>query len=83
MSNGTPFKFKTGGGGTVIDPDCVLSAIEALEETYGDRLDWDDLLEYFDERASIAEFEGQMKRAEAEALAAEEVKKLIDRRAGK
>ncbi len=80
MSNGTPFKFKTGGGGTVIDPDGALSDIEALEETYGDRLDWDDLREYFEERAGILEFEGKLERAEAERIAADSVRAIVEAR---
>lgn len=80
MSSGIQFKFIGGGGGTVIDPDGALSAIEALQETYGDRLDWDDLQEYFEERAGIAEFEGKLKRAEAEKLAADAVRRIVEER---
>lgn len=80
MSNGIPFKFKTGGGGTVIDPDGVLSAIEALHETYGDRLDWHDLLEAFEERAGIAEFDGNETRQAAELIAADAVRKIVEAR---
>lgn len=57
--------------------------MHALYETYSDRLDWHDLLEAFEERAGIAEFEGNETRQAAELIAAEAVKKIIKRRDGK
>ena len=80
MSNGYAFKLQTGGGGTVIDPDGPVSAVQALHETYGDRLDWDDLLEQFEERSGILEFEGKLERAEAERIAADAVLAIVEAR---
>ena len=80
MSNGIQFKLQAGGGGTVIDPDGPSSAVKALHETYGDRLDWDDLLEHFEERAGILEFEGKLERAEAERIAADSVRAIVESR---
>lgn len=80
MSNGVAFKLIGAPGGTVIDPDGPVSAVKVLFDTYGDRLDWDDLLEAFEERAGIAEFEGSMSRAEAETLATEAVKRIVEAR---
>jgi len=34
------FRLKTGKGGTIIDPDGMLSAIYALHLTYRDGVDW-------------------------------------------
>lgn len=79
MSNDVQFQL-VGGGGTIIDTDGPVSAVQALQETYGDRLDWDDLLEQFEERAGILEFEGKLERAEAETLAAEAVKRIVEAR---
>lgn len=73
------FSLVSGGGGVVIDPGGQVSAVQALQETFGDRLDWHDLLEAFEERAGIAEFEGDMSRAEAERLAADAVKRIVER----
>jgi len=80
MSNGLQFKLVGNSGGTVIDPDGPVSAVNVLRETYGERVDWDDLLECFEERAGIAEFEGNMARHEAEQLAADAVRRLIETR---
>lgn len=80
MSNSVQFRLIGAPGGTVIDPDGPVSAVKVLFDTYGDRLDWDDLLEAFEERAGIAEFEGNMSRAEAEAIAAEAVKRIVEAR---
>ena len=80
MSNGLQFKLVGNSGGTVIDPDGPVSAVNVLRETYGERVDWDDLLECFEERAGIAEFEGNMNRAEAERVAAEAVKRIVEAR---
>ena len=74
------FKLIGAPGGTLIDPAGPVSAVEVLRQTYGDRLDWDDLLEAFEERAGIAEFEGKMDRAEAEAIAAESVRRIVEGR---
>ena len=83
MSNGIQYQIIGGSGGVIIDPSGSSSAVHALQETYGDRLDWDDLLESFEERAGIAEFEGNKTRQAAELIAAEAVKKIIKRRDGK
>lgn len=80
MSNAVQFQLVGGGGGTIIDTEVPVSAVYALQESFGDRLDWDDLLEAFEERAGIAEFEGDMSRAEAEAIAAEAVKRIVEAR---
>lgn len=47
MSNAVQFQLVGGGGGggTIIDTEGPVSSVYALQETYGDRLDWDDLLE--------------------------------------
>lgn len=78
MSNGIKFKLVGGSGGVIIDPDGPVSAVDALRETHGDRLDWHDLLIEFEERAGIAEFDGNMSRAEAEKQAADHVKSIIE-----
>ena len=80
MSNSVQFRLIGAPGGTVIDPDVPASAVKVLFDTYGDRLDWDDLQEAFEERAGIAEFEGGMSRAEAETLSAEAVKRIVEAR---
>ena len=80
MSNSVQFRLIGAPGGTVIDPDGPVSAVKVLFDTYGDRLDWDDLQEAFEERAGIAEFEGSMSRAEAETLAAEAVRRIVEAR---
>jgi len=67
MSTAVTFQIVAGG----------VSAVQAMHETFGDRLDWDDLLEAFEERAGIAEFEGNMSRAEAETLAADAVRRIV------
>ena len=78
MSNGIKFKLVGGSGGVIIDSDGPVPAVDALRETYGDRLDWHDLLIEFEERAGISEFDGNMSRAEAEKHAAEHVKSIIE-----
>ena len=83
MSNAVTFQLVGGGGGTIIDTDGPVSAVQALQETFGDRLDWHDLLEAFEERAGIAEFEGNQTRAEAEAIAAEAVRKIVEARSAR
>ena len=80
MSNSVQFRLIGAPGGTVIDPDGPVSAVKVLFDTYGDRLDWDDLQEAFEERAGIAEFEGKLSRAEAETLATEAVKRIVEAR---
>lgn len=80
MSNGIQYQIIGGSGGVIIDPSGSSSAVHALHETYSDRLDWHDLLEAFEERAGIAEFEGNMIRAEAETLAAESVRRIVESR---
>lgn len=83
MSNGIQYQIIGGSGGVIIDPSGSSSAVEVLRQTYGDRIDWHDLLESFEERAGIAEFEGNETRQAAELIAAEAVKKIIKRRDGK
>ena len=80
MISSVQFRLIGAPGGTVIDSDGPVSVVKVLFDTYGDRLDWDDLLEAFEERAGIAEFEGNMSRAEAETLAAEAVKRIVEAR---
>lgn len=80
MSNAVQFQLVGGGGGTIIDTEGLVSAVQALQETFVDRMDWGDLLEAFEERAGIAEFEGSMSRAEAEDLAAEAVRRIVESR---
>lgn len=80
MSNAVQFQLVGGGGGTIIDTDGPVSAVQALQETYGDRLDWADLLEAFEERAGILEFEGKLERAEAERIAADSVRAIVEAR---
>lgn len=82
MSNGIQYQIVGGSGGVIIDPSGSLSAVHALQETYGDRLDWSDLLEVFEERASIAEFDGNQSRADAEAIAADQVRRIVEARRG-
>lgn len=83
MSNGIAFKLIGAPGGTVIDPDGPVSVVKVLFDTYGDRLDWDDLLEAFEERAGICEFMGQMDRQQAELQAMRDVENIIKRRKDK
>ncbi len=80
MSNSVAFKLIGAPGGTLIDPAGPVSAVEVLRQTYGDRLDWDDLLEAFEERAGILEFEGKLERAEAERIAADSVRAIVEAR---
>ena len=80
MSNAVTFQLVGGGGGTIIDTDGPVSAVQALHETFGDRLDWHDLLEAFEERAAIAEFEGNETRQAAELIAADAVRKIVEAR---
>ena len=74
------FRLIGAPGGTLIDPAGPVSAVEVLRQTYGDRLDWDDLLEAFEERAGIAEFEGNETRQAAELIAADAVRKIVEAR---
>lgn len=74
------FRLIGAPGGTLIDPAGPVSAVQDLHETYGDRLDWDDLLEQFEERAGILEFDGGLSRGEAESLAAEAVRGIVEGR---
>ncbi len=80
MSNSVAFKLIGAPGGTLIDPAGPVSAVEVLRQTYGDRLDWDDLLEAYEERAGIAEFEGNEARQAAELIAADAVRNIVDAR---
>lgn len=78
MSNAVHFQLV--GGGTMIDSAGPVSAVQALQEAYSDRMDWDDLLEHFEERAGILEFEGKLERAEAERIAADSVRAIVEAR---
>lgn len=80
MSNSVAFKLIGAPGGTLIDQAGPVSAVEVLRQTYGDRLDWDDLLEAFEERAGIAEFEGNETRQAAELIAVDAVRKIVGAR---
>lgn len=80
MSNSVAFKLIGAPGGTLIDPAGPVSAVEVLRQTYGDRLDWHDLQEAFEERAGILEFEGKLERAEAERIAADSVRAIVEAR---
>ena len=80
MSTAVTFQLIGGSCGTNIDTEGTVSSVHALQETFGDRLDWHALLEAFEERAGIAEFEGNMSRAEAETLAAESVRRIVESR---
>ena len=59
MSNGIQYQIIGGSGGVIIDPSGSSSAVHALHETYGARLDWHDLQEAFEERAAIAKVSGR------------------------
>ena len=80
MSNAVHFQLVGGGGGTMIDSAGPVSAVQALQEAYSDRLDWHDLQEAFEERAGIAEFEGNETRQAAELIAADAVRKIVEAR---
>ena len=80
MSNSVAFKLIGAPGGTLIDPAGPVSAVEVLRQTYGDRLDWHDLKEAFDERAGIAEFDGNETLQSAELIAADAVRKIVEAR---
>lgn len=80
MSNSVAFRLIGAPGGTLIDPAGPVSEVEVLHQTYGDRMDWDDLLEHFEERAGIAEFEGNETRQAAELIAADAVRKIVEAR---
>lgn len=80
MSNAVHFHLVGGGGGTIIDTDGPVSAVQARQETFGDRLDWDDLQEAFEERAGIAEFDGNETLQAAELIAADAVRKIVEAR---
>ena len=43
QSAGLHFRLLAGGGGSMIDPDGVGSAVRDLQSRYGKRLDWQDL----------------------------------------
>lgn len=55
------YRLKTGNGGTIIDPEGMLSAVHALHLTYRNRVDWPWLLE----RIGTGESEDQRKAREA------------------
>lgn len=53
------YRLKTGSGGTIIDPEGMLSAVHALHLTHRDRVDWPWLLEH------LGDGEDQRKAREA------------------
>lgn len=55
------YRLKVGNGGTIIDPEGMLSAVHALHLTYRNRVDWPWLLE----RIDTGESEDQRKAREA------------------
>ena len=80
MSNGIQYQIIGGSGGVIIDPSGSSSAVHALQETFGDRMDWHDLQEAFEERAGIAEFDGNETLQSAELIAADAVRKIVEAR---
>lgn len=68
-----------GGGGTLIDADggSLANNVRELLERYGARLDLADLLEQMEERAGIAEYEGELSRGNAEQLALDVARQSI------
>jgi hypothetical protein len=55
------YRLKTGKGGTIIDPDGMLSAVHALHLTHHNRVDWPWLLEHI----GTGESDDQRKAREA------------------
>lgn len=47
------YRLKTGNGGTIIDPEGMLSAIHALHLTHGEGVDWRWLLATLGEAGSM------------------------------
>jgi hypothetical protein len=56
------YRLKTGNGGTIIDPEGMLSAVHALHLTHRDRVDWQWLL------ASIGTSDSEDHRKAREAI---------------
>lgn len=75
------YRLKNGTGGTIIDNEGALSAVECLRETYGDRLDWTNLLEMFEERAAVMQYDGGLSQQDAEVEAMDRVRKIASGRA--
>ncbi|MBV8657756.1 MAG: hypothetical protein JO142_08035 [Burkholderiales bacterium] len=74
-----PFRLgdSANAGGVLIDPDGLVSAVRSLWETYGRRLDLADLLELVDERAAIAEIDGEQPADVAASIALRQVRQYI------
>jgi hypothetical protein len=69
------------GGRMIGAPGDVLAdLVRDLRERYGDRLDWVDVREQFEERAAVVEYDGGQPREQAERIAADEVRATMERR---
>ncbi len=60
--------------------DELADLVRDLRERYGDRLDWIDVREQFEERAAVVEYDGGHPREQAERIAADEVRATMERR---
>lgn len=60
--------------------DELADLVRDLRERYGDRLDWIDVREQFEERAAVVEYDGGQPREQAERIAADEVRATMERR---
>ncbi len=71
-------------GGRIIGAlgDVLADLVRDLRERYGDRLDWVDVREQFEERAAVVEYDGGQPREQAERIAADEVRKTVERQQG-
>lgn len=71
-------------GGRIIGApgDELADLMRDLRERYGDRLDWIDVREQFEERAAVVEYDGGQPREQAERFAADEVRKAVERQQG-
>ena len=69
-------------GGRIIGApgDELADLVRDLRERYGDRLDWIDVREQFEERAAVVEYDGGQPREQAERIAADEVRATMERR---
>ncbi|MGL6080635.1 hypothetical protein [Methyloversatilis discipulorum] len=69
-------------GGRIIGApgDVLADLVRDLRERYGDRLDWIDVREQFEERAAVVEYDGGQPREQAERIAADEVRATMERR---
>ncbi|MDR3429988.1 hypothetical protein [Silvimonas sp.] len=48
-----PYALHGGGGGQIIDPDGLLSAVTELHQRYGKRLDLEHLAAWFEQRVTL------------------------------